>query len=373
MANVDIFRRVLTDGGLPQHVVDAAIANFLWESGGNQSGDIEVGNQTGDNGASWGAAQWQGSRRTALMTFAAQQGLPWTDPEVQARFVLHELNTTETDARDALMASTDAPGALRAWTNKFERAGTPHMGGRLDVLAGITGTSTTASGRAIQPVVRAQQWAQNVVDRATSRAEQRNAGGTPVLSRFRADRAARQTGGTPILDRLRTRLHDAGRTDTRILDSLIRGIQESRQREVAPAPPPSQQARPVNPARSVVTADLPPVDGQDLWSTPAYSDNPGVRPDGARRVATSLAGPSILPPQTSSRQFVPQVSPLASQTPNPSSLEILQQAQVASRPSGPYAAAPERVGPFGPPGPQVSAPGGPQMAQLIAALRRSPV
>ena len=204
-------------------------------------------------------------------------------------------------------------------------------------------------------------------------ASARSRGERPILDRFRADRTARQAGGTPILDRLRTRLHDAGRTDTRILDSLIRGIQESRQREVAPAPPPSPPARPVNPARSVVTADLPPVDGQDLWSTPAYSDNPGVRPDGARRVATSLAGPSILPPQTSSRQFVPQVSPLASQTPNPSSLEILQQAQVAGRPSGPYAAAPERVGPFGPPGPQVSAPGSPQMARLIAALRRYPV
>lgn len=136
--NADIFRNVFREHDWPDHWIDAAIANFLWESGGNQSGDINL-TALGDNGASFGAAQWQGPRRRALEAYAADQGWDIADANTQARFVIEELMGPESRAYEALQRTSTAPEALDVFTNIFERAGEPHMEGRIGVLNDITG------------------------------------------------------------------------------------------------------------------------------------------------------------------------------------------------------------------------------------------
>lgn len=55
-----------------------------------------------DGSDSVGMAQWNGPRAQALKQFAAEQGKPWTDPNVQADFIAYELRTTEGRAGSAI-------------------------------------------------------------------------------------------------------------------------------------------------------------------------------------------------------------------------------------------------------------------------------
>lgn len=43
----------------------------------------------------YGLMQWRGPRFNELQKFAAEKGVPWTDPGTQADFIAHEMQTTE--------------------------------------------------------------------------------------------------------------------------------------------------------------------------------------------------------------------------------------------------------------------------------------
>lgn len=203
MQNASIFRRILQDAGLPEHVIDAAIANFIWESAGQT--DINTA-AVGDNGASHGAGQWQGSRWRALQEFAQRRGTPWTDPATQAMFFLEEGRTTESPAFQALMNTSTADEALDVITNQYERAGTPHMEQRRQLLGRITGQGQSG----LPPIRQAfQAFEMGRADRLRQRAgrsEARARGEQPLREEFAQFRAARARGETPIRDRLLSRL-----------------------------------------------------------------------------------------------------------------------------------------------------------------------
>ncbi len=241
MSNVETFRRVFAEAGLPSHVVDGIIANFIWESGGGN--DINTGNTTGDGGTSWGAAQWRGDRRTALLDFARQRGTDWTDPETQALFTLHELSTTEGRAFERVMATGNPADATRAFMEAYERPGIPHLEGRLELAASLSGQPMAYTGQQSPPA------GQRAIDAATGPGQDVAApAGSQRLFRPVAEaRAARQAGGTPRLDEisniiqqrrqgmnpLRERLQQFfQQRGTPILDALSTGV-----RDAAPTPP----------------------------------------------------------------------------------------------------------------------------------------
>lgn len=291
MANTDIFRRVLMQGGLPSHVVEAAIANFIWESGGRT--DIDTTNQTGDNGNSWGAAQWQGSRRTALMDFARQRGTDWTDPETQALFVLEELNGPERSAYQRLLATSTPEEALGVWTNNYERAGIPHMEGRLALLNGGAPVSTPSSPGMVTTAgttAEASQRPERLMDRIRERMQERRAGGMPILEAIRQRIRERNPGReTPFLDGIiannkrRTQAgipfrnalewardqRQAAGYDTPFLDAML-----PQQVDPAPAAPKGPYVPPptYSPPGPVETAPLPPP------NYPAYMAGQAVPP-----------------------------------------------------------------------------------------------
>lgn len=98
-----------------------------------------------------GIAQWTGGRTTALMNFAKDKGKDWADLGLQIEFLIHELKTTEKGAQLALKA-TSVEEATTLWQIKFERAGTPVMGNRLNFANqwfSLLGTSDPASSSAM--------------------------------------------------------------------------------------------------------------------------------------------------------------------------------------------------------------------------------
>ena len=71
----------------------------------------------------FGIAQWLGERKKAFMDYALKNKKDIKDPTAQLEFIDHELNTTETRARDKLLNSKDATEAAINFSNHYERAG----------------------------------------------------------------------------------------------------------------------------------------------------------------------------------------------------------------------------------------------------------
>lgn len=244
MQNANIFRQVLLNGGLPPHVVDAAIANFIWESGGQ--GDINTSNQTGDGGNSWGAGQWNGQRRQNLMAFAQQRGTSWTDPTTQAMFVLQELNGPERTAYQALLNTSTPEEALDVWTNKYERAGTPHMDQRQSLLQRLVGGE--AAKNVQQGVTERLQGGSPLLESIRSRLQQ---GGrqTPFLDAMIANRERRRQAPHPLLERAQQIRQDAG-FQTPLLNRILNRPEPAApvNKQGPPAPIPAPRPAPSQPA-----------------------------------------------------------------------------------------------------------------------------
>jgi hypothetical protein len=71
----------------------------------------------------FGLAQWLGSRKKSFMDYALKNKKDIKDPTAQLEFIDHELNTTETRARDKLLNSKDATEAAFNFSDHYERAG----------------------------------------------------------------------------------------------------------------------------------------------------------------------------------------------------------------------------------------------------------
>jgi len=92
-------------------------------------GNIAVENPTFDpavhqkGGPAYGLCQWEGSRRTDLQNFAASQGKPESDMDVQLDFIRHELSPTGTHASayKLLMKTTDVSSATYVVTASYEK------------------------------------------------------------------------------------------------------------------------------------------------------------------------------------------------------------------------------------------------------------
>lgn len=128
-ADGSIIRQGLIERGLPAHVADGFVMNFQDESGLNpginERNPIVAGSRGG-----FGLAQWTGPRRRQLEAFAAQQGKPVSDPNVQMDFLMTELQGSERGAAQAILAAPDAGSAGAAIVNRFLRPAEEHRASR---------------------------------------------------------------------------------------------------------------------------------------------------------------------------------------------------------------------------------------------------
>lgn len=110
--------QALTAKGYPPHIAAGLTGNIQQESGFDTAA-------VGDNGNSFGMAQWNGPRKAALMEFAQQSGMDPASMDAQIAFLHHEMSGPESSARDAIMSAPDAETAARVASEKFWRPGVP--------------------------------------------------------------------------------------------------------------------------------------------------------------------------------------------------------------------------------------------------------
>jgi hypothetical protein len=116
----DWFIKGLVDRGMPAHVAEAFAWNARDESrmdpGINEIAPLVPGSRGG-----FGLMQWTGPRRRSLEAFAAERGVPVSDPNLQMDFLMMELQGPEAGAANAIFAAPDAKTAAAAIVNKFLR------------------------------------------------------------------------------------------------------------------------------------------------------------------------------------------------------------------------------------------------------------
>ena len=105
----------LQQKGLAPHQAAGIVGNFAQESNVNPSITNSIG--------AFGAGQWLGARKKALFEFAKRNGQDPSNLQTQLDFTMHELNTTEKGAFNALKNTKTSAEAARVIRKKYERPG----------------------------------------------------------------------------------------------------------------------------------------------------------------------------------------------------------------------------------------------------------
>ena len=100
--------------GLTREQSSGILGNLQAESGLNT--DI-----WGDNGTSYGLAQWHKSRYTNLFNFAKAKSKPVNDLDTQLEFLWHELQTSHNSAYKNLLATSTPEQAAEVFAKQFEK------------------------------------------------------------------------------------------------------------------------------------------------------------------------------------------------------------------------------------------------------------
>ncbi|MBZ0187802.1 MAG: hypothetical protein K8F91_16265, partial [Candidatus Obscuribacterales bacterium] len=78
-----------------------------------------------------GLIQWEGPRRTALESYANEQGRPVTDWKLQVDFMMHELQTTESGAWAKIQKAESPAQVAAAFDKYYERSAGTSRGERM--------------------------------------------------------------------------------------------------------------------------------------------------------------------------------------------------------------------------------------------------
>lgn len=141
--------QTLTAGGLSDAGARGLVSRWMNVEAAGGPGTVNSIGATGN-------AQWLGSRKARLMSFAKARGKNWNDFDTQLQFSLSELNGSESAAGRALRnAKTDAQGATGA--SMYERAegysawtGSDNFTGK--TYRGMRGINTGAKAAALSNI-----------------------------------------------------------------------------------------------------------------------------------------------------------------------------------------------------------------------------
>lgn len=123
--NAVLVAKQLKEAGLTRAQIAGVLGNIQLESGFNPRVNEggRVGAPAGAGG--YGFAQWTGGRQTNLVNFAKQQKMDPGDPNLQAKFLIHELRGPESRAFESLKGAVSPEESARRFLVDFERAGVP--------------------------------------------------------------------------------------------------------------------------------------------------------------------------------------------------------------------------------------------------------
>lgn len=135
--------RELIARGVPQHAAMGLVGNYTVESGLNP-GINEISPTVPGSRGGFGYAQWTGPRRRQYEAYAAERGASLDDWRTQLDFTVHELNTSEARARDAIYAAQSPADAARLVSERFLRPGVPHLDRRIGETMKLAGMDYNA-------------------------------------------------------------------------------------------------------------------------------------------------------------------------------------------------------------------------------------
>lgn len=137
--NAVIIANKLKGAGYSKAHIAGVLGNFQLESGFNPRVNEggKVGAPMGVGG--YGFGQWTGGRQTGLVNFAKQQRMDPGDPNLQAKFLLYELEGPEKKAAAYLKGAVSPEESARRFLTDFERAGIPKTQQRQEAARAIYG------------------------------------------------------------------------------------------------------------------------------------------------------------------------------------------------------------------------------------------
>ena len=137
--NAVIVANKLKGAGYTKAQIAGVLGNFELESGFNPRVNEggKVGAPIGVGG--YGFGQWTGGRQTGLVNFAKQQKMDPGDPNLQAKFLLYELEGPEKKAAAYLREAVSPEESARRFLTDFERAGIPKTKQRQEAARAIYG------------------------------------------------------------------------------------------------------------------------------------------------------------------------------------------------------------------------------------------
>jgi hypothetical protein len=138
-SNAIILAKELSKAGWKKANIAGKLGNFQLESGFNPR--VNEGGRVGtpQMEGGYGVAQWTGGRQKNLIDFAKQQKMDPGDINLQAKFLLHELEGPEKKAADYVRGAVSPEESARRFLTDFERAGVPKTKQRQEAARAIYG------------------------------------------------------------------------------------------------------------------------------------------------------------------------------------------------------------------------------------------
>lgn len=145
-------REGLIKRGMPAHVADGFIANFKDESGLRPGAVEGAPNVHGTRG--YGLYQLTDTkagvgRRSQFERFATDSGRKFDDTDAQMDFLIHELQTSERSAGEAILRSGSASEAAQLIVSKFLRPAKKHENARIAKYGKLDATPATSGAASV--------------------------------------------------------------------------------------------------------------------------------------------------------------------------------------------------------------------------------
>jgi hypothetical protein len=172
----------LQSRNVPTHIAEGFAMNIADESGFdtgiNEANPIVEGSRGG-----FGLIQWTGPRRRALESFAAEQGKPVDDLDMQLDFLVQELGGTESAAWKRISAASTKEEAAALILNEFLRPAESHRAKReAKYLGGAGGFEARGAGSAPKDVPAPSTLSVRSDSASVDTASLQGASNTPVQS-----------------------------------------------------------------------------------------------------------------------------------------------------------------------------------------------
>lgn len=135
----DRIKKKLIDRGMPEHIAEGFVMNFMDESGLSSTVNEKNPQVKGSRGG-FGLYQLTGPRRKAYEEYAKMQGIDVTNPmeqeDAQLSFLMEELNGPESGAWDTIQTATDAGTAAAYIARDFLRPAESFLNARVSKYTG---------------------------------------------------------------------------------------------------------------------------------------------------------------------------------------------------------------------------------------------